>query len=247
MKNVHLRQNETFSGNGESVLADTGDAQVITIQSSLADLPEKLQTLPFTPTFVSGYASPHIDLEKVASAIKRSIPSSKLLICSTSGELCNDGQKLYCDTPQVWDNVVLQLMGADIVQAAEVVSIPLACEDLKQGRVDLDMTQRVERIRKNINDAKMSLPVDFRDTLAYILFDGLSASESFFMDALYSADRFPCLFVGGSAGGKLDFQNTWIHDGDRLLQGHASIAFLKLAPHVRFGVFKSQNFDETGT
>jgi hypothetical protein len=80
----------------------------------------------------------------------------------------------------------------------------------------------------------------------HILFDGLSASESFFMEALYDSGRFPCLFVGGSAGGKFDFRNTWLHDGTRRLENHALIAFLKVARGTRFGVLKSQNFVPDG-
>ena len=78
--------------------------------------------------------------------------------------------------------------------------------------------------------------------LAYILFDGLSASESFFMEALYESGRFPCLFVGGAAGGKPDFQHTRLHDGRHTFENHALIAFLKTPPGIRFGIMKSQNF-----
>nr|GEZ98234.1 hypothetical protein [Tanacetum cinerariifolium] len=74
----------------------------------------------------------------------------------------------------------------------------------------------------------------------------LSASESFFMEALYESGRFPCLFVGGSAGGKSDFKKTLIHDGKRSYQNHAQIVFIKTAPDIRFGVFKSQNFKPAG-
>ncbi|WP_283235248.1 FIST N-terminal domain-containing protein, partial [Pseudomonas viridiflava] len=91
----------------------------------------------------------------------------------------------------------------------------------------------------------VSTPIDHRDTLAYVTFDGLSASESFFMEALYESGRFPCLFVGGSAGGKGDFQKTLIHDGKRSYENHAQVVFLKSAKNVRFGAFKSQNFEPT--
>jgi hypothetical protein len=55
------------------------------------------------------------------------------------------------------------------------------------------------------------------------------------------------LLIGGSAGGKLDFQNTYIYDGTRTLRHHAVVTFIKLAPEYRFGVFKSQNFRKTST
>lgn len=55
------------------------------------------------------------------------------------------------------------------------------------------------------------------------------------------------MLIGGSAGGKLDFQNTYIYDGTRTLSHHAVVTFIKLAPEYRFGVFKSQNFRKTST
>lgn len=221
-------------------------SSVHTICVKFSDLSNALKDIPFSPKFITGYVSPHIDVSKVADVLKTNVAGTKFLLCSTSGELQSKDGNLYCDASEGWDNIVLQLVGEDIIQEVEIVSIPLECDDLKRGSVDMRLSDRVDRIRKNIEKASVSFDIDYQDTLAYILFDGLSASESFFLDALYSADQFPCLFVGGSAGGKLDFQNTWIHDGSKLLQGHASIAFIKLAPNIRYGVFKSQNFEEQG-
>lgn len=83
--------------------------------------------------------------------------------------------------------------------------------------------------------------------MALTFIDGLSASESFLMEAVYREDRFPCLFVGGSAGGKLDFKNTWIFDGSRVIENAAIIAFLRVREGKRFGVFKTHNFQKTQT
>ena len=109
------------------------------------------------------------------------------------------------------------------------------------------LKDRVDRIGKAIAGLKVNMEIDYRNTMAYVLFDGLSASESFFMEALYDSGRFPCLFVGGSAGGTFDFRNTWLHDGRKKLENHALIAFIKTAPGVRFGVLKSQNFEPAGS
>lgn len=59
------------------------------------------------------------------------------------------------------------------------------------------------------------------------------------MEAIYESDLFPCLFFGGSAGGKLDFQATYMFNGTRIVQGAAIIAFLKMQPDRRFAVFKT--------
>lgn len=217
-----------------------------TIATSSMGLAEQLRDLPFKPMFINGYVSPHVDISRVADTIRATFPQTKFMLCTTAGELCGQSSSLYCDTPSSWDRVVLQVMGPNILKGVEIVSIPLACEDLKRGLIEKNLTERVQEIKDNILNTKVSMAIDFRDTLAYILMDGLSSSESFFMDAIYASDHFPCLFVGGSAGGKLDFKDTWIHDGTSLLQGHASIAFLKLADGIKFGVFKSQNFEDFG-
>ena len=244
------KKKKEFSNNPTQNVGQSGptipEDDMKVVKATLESLDAKISDVPFKPAFISGFVSPHIDISQVVGKIKKVYPHTKILICSTSGELCGEGSDLYCDAPETWDNIVLQFVNSAIVKDVDVVSIPLECDDLKSGQVKLDMTERVARIRQNIQSVKTSVDIDYKDTLAYIVFDGLSASESFFMDALYSADKFPCLFVGGSAGGKLDFQNTWVHDGEALRQGYASIAFLKLQPEIRFGVFKSQNFENTG-
>ncbi len=160
--------------------------------------------------------------------------------------MCNGANTLYCQTGETWDRVVLQLFDASVIVSAEVVMVPLECEDIRGGGKRLAMRERISRLVNNIKQAQVSTPIDHRDTLAYVVFDGLSASESFFMEALYESGRFPCLFVGGSAGGKADFKKTLISDGQRSYQNHAQIVFLKTAADVRFGVFKSQNFQPAG-
>ena len=200
-----------------------------------------------SPTFVGGFVSPHVDIDAVARAVRARFPNVPLALCSTAGELCSDAGSVYCGTGERWENVVLQFFDASLIAQAQVVRVPLGCEDLRRGACETSLKERVGRLSRTIEQLKVDLDIDHRDTLAYVLFDGLSASESFFMEALYDSGRFPCLFVGGSAGGKFDFRNTWLHDGAGRLENHALIAFLKVPPQVRFGVFKSHNFEPTGT
>jgi hypothetical protein len=219
----------------------------ISLESTSAGLAAELKKVDFTPTFISAYVSPHVDIDKVAGTLSSRFPGVPMMMCSTAGELHPSAGELYCATGDRWDRVVVLCFDASVIASAEVVAVPLGCEDLRRGSVQIPLEKRVERIANAISGLRVSMPIDFRDTLAYVLFDGLSASESFFMQALYDSGRFPCLFVGGSAGGKLDFRNTWLHDGRKKLENHALIAFLKTASGVRFGVLKSQNFDPTGT
>lgn len=224
-----------------------GGAGVITLQTTSRGLTEALAQVRITPTFVSGYVSPHVDIDAVAQALRARFGAVPMALCSTAGELCGGNDSLYCATGASWDRVVLACFDASVIASAQIVSLPLGCDDLRGGRVAMSLSERIAGLTRAIEGLRMDLPIDHRDTLAYVLFDGLSASESFFMEALYNSGRFPCLFVGGSAGGTFDFRNTWLHDGSRKLENHALIAFIKTAPGVRFGVLKSQNFEPAGS
>ncbi|MFN3987139.1 MAG: methyl-accepting chemotaxis protein [Rhodocyclaceae bacterium] len=221
-------------------------AGVVTLQAASAELGRRLDSVRIKPTFVVGFVSPHVDIDRVAGEVRGRFPDAAVIMCTTAGELCAEAGQLYCPASGRWDRVVLQCFDASLVARAQVVAIPLGSEDLRRGTVSVPMKERVARLAKGIESARVELEIDHRDTFAYVLFDGLSASESFFMEALYESGRFPCLFVGGSAGGTLDFKETWLHDGQRRLENHALVTFLKMAPGVRFGVFKSQNFEPTG-
>ncbi|WP_419660344.1 two component system sensor histidine kinase [Desulfosarcina variabilis str. Montpellier] len=218
------------------------DPGVTVVESNVNQLPDDLATIGMAPTFIIAYVSPYLDVGHVAALIFSRFPDVPKMICSTAGELVARKGSLYCEAGRYWDRVVVQCFDASIIAQAEVVSLPLDCEDLRQGKIEISLHERVKRLKHQIRNLNVAMQIDYRDTLAYILFDGLSASESFFMEALYDSGRFPCLFVGGSAGGKLDFQNTWLHDGRNRFENHALIAFLKTAPGIRFGIMKSQNF-----
>ena len=220
---------------------------VSVVQSRVSDLSASLAGLTVKPCFVVGFVSPHVDIDGVAAIIKRAFPSVPMMLSSTAGELCSSPGGLYCSTGQSWDRVVLQCFDSSLLAGVRLAAVPLGSEDLRQGGVAAPIDERVSRIARNIEGVAIDMEIDHRDTLAYVMIDGLSSSESFFMEALYESGHFPCLFVGGSAGGKFDFKNTWLHDERRRLENHALIAFLKMAPAVRFGVFKSQNFEATPT
>jgi len=218
---------------------------VITLRSSIRTLDGQLKAIKIKPMLILGFVSPHIDIDTVARTLRSRFPDTPISLSSTAGELCNAGGKLYCDADGTWDNVVLQLFTPVLINQVEVVKVPLESADLRSGGQVLPLSRRIQRLTDRISSLNLNMEIDYRDTLALILFDGLSSSESFFMEALYQSDRFPCLFVGGSAGGKLDFNNTYLHDGTERLENHALIVFLKMPPSIRFGVFKSQNFEPT--
>jgi hypothetical protein len=219
---------------------------VHTLEATSSGLAAALASVTLRATFVVAYVSPHVDLDGVARTLGARFSGVPLMLCSTAGELCSTGGGLYCRSGESWDRVVVQCFDASLIERAQVVSVALGSDDLRHGNAQQPLNDRIAAIARSIEKLTVDIDIDYRDTLAYVAIDGLSRSESFFMEALYDSGRFPCLFVGGSAGGKLDFRATWTHDGQRKLENHALIAFLKVAKGVRFGVFKSQNFEPTG-
>jgi len=167
-----------------------------------------------------------------------------VIAVTTAGELCaaDPGAKLYKPTGETWSSVVAQIFSADLFAAVSIHAVPLRSADIRAGERQLGRDARVEQIARALAKVEPGFRIDARDAFALTFIDGLSASENDFMEAVYRAARFPCRFVGGSAGGRFDFKSTYIFDGRQVLENHAVTAFLKLRPGKRYGAFKSQNF-----
>ena len=119
------------------------------------------------------------------------------------------------------------------------------CEDLALDTPQLSTDQRIHKIKDELNRLTVPFEINYENTLALTFFDGLCGSESFFVQALYASGQFPCYFVGGSAGGKLDFASAQIYDGRTIAKNKAVMVFVKLADQIKYGLFKSHNFKST--
>ncbi len=220
---------------------------VYNLHTNKNSIKHELKNIPFKARLITGFVSPHVSIDEVANQIKQVQPGCEVVLNTSAGVLSNvKSPTLYQSSDAQWQDIVLQCYSDYLIKQVEVVSIALGSDDLQRGEIRQSLNSRVQAIRAEIERARVSMDIEHHDTIAYVTFDGLSRSETFFMQALYQSERFPCLFVGGSAGGKLDFQQTLLHNGQRQLQNHAIITFIKIQPHMRFGVFKSQNFSEAG-
>jgi hypothetical protein len=197
-----------------------------------------------TTPLIMGFVSPHLDFNSIVLNIKRHIPTStKLILSTTAGELCsfsqNSGGKVYLDAESSWSDIVLESFSGSIISKLESITIPLAPKEITNP------DKIVNYIEDEISQVNLSFLIEHTNTIGITLIDGLSAQESFFMEAVYNSGKFPCLLVGGSSGGKLDFQTTYIYDGNQVVQNSAIVTFVKLQPKIRYGIFKSQNFQPT--
>ncbi len=209
---------------------------------------DKLAFQDSRSALIIAFISPWLPFEQIARNLKQTLPfADQFVAIMTAGELSSCGQSLYHSADGQWDNIVLQSFSHELFDAVELRSVNLHCDDIKRGQIQMNEQQRTQKIEQEIQ--RINLPFDVRsqDTLALTFFDGLTASENFFMQALYASNKLPCYFVGGSAGGKLDFQQAAVFDGQQIVDGKALILFCKLKPQVRYGIFKSHNFQKTGT
>jgi len=201
------------------------------------------------PAFILGYISPHINFNSVAQKVKSLFPSeTKVILITTAGELCsfNIDEKrgmLYNDASSTWENIVLQSFSSSMVESVEILSIPLFSEDMSPQ--SMDHSQRVDRITQEIKRQTINTKIHHENTFALTLVDGLSSSESFFTEAVYKSGKLPCLIIGGSAGGKLDFKETYIYDNSQAVRHKAVVCLVKLKQGYRYGVLKSQSVEET--
>lgn len=194
---------------------------------------------------VVGFASPDNDFSQLASTIKGLLPANTdFMMISTAGELCNSAgsTSLYKPADENRHKVLLQTYSKRMIKACQIISVPLANDDLKKGAVEKSVDERVAQIKYELEKVPLKFSINNHNTVALAYVDGLSSSETFFMQAIYASRKFPCMVVGGSAAGKLDFLNTYIYDGKVVRQNYAVICLLKLHANYRHGVFKTQGF-----
>jgi hypothetical protein len=204
-------------------------------------VPASIESLGLAPEggLLLAFVPPEADFLRVSSAWQGLAgPGRTVLAISSTGALCSQpGASPYCDM-KGRQGSWLWLPQA-LVARHEVHAVDLHVKDGGSAR------QRVAAIRRELERVNPALPLSAERTFALVFCDGLSASEGFLMQAWYECGRFPCLAIGGSAGGKLDFSGTYIGAGGSVLTGKAVLIFCQVAEGKSFAPFKSQAFEPT--
>ena len=200
---------------------------------------------------VLGFISPDLSLDTVASKIKPALPANaKLILLTTAGELCHTAKRpLYQEASDTDGRsmVLLETFSRRMIEDVYTMSIPLPNDDLREGRVEMSVAERTEVIASEIRKHKPPFRISVNHTFALIYVDGLSNCETFVLQGLYESGLFPCPFIGGSAGGKLDFQHTYIYDGEQTVENQAVVTVVRLTHDYRYGILKTQAVERTGT
>ncbi|MFS2225917.1 methyl-accepting chemotaxis protein [Pantoea sp. B65] len=208
----------------------TYDCQNMPASLSAAGLSNKASGILMT------FVPPNADYQNVSQAWQR-FSSSRLtvLTLSSSGALSSSGRDTtYCDGAGQQGSWLM--LPDSLIAQHEVHVVDLHVKDTHTA------ADRIKAIQRELETLQLRMPLSSDHTFAMIYCDGLSASEGFLMQAWYNSGRFPCLAIGGAAGGKLEFDGTWISVGGKVLQGKAVIVFCKMAAGKSFAPFKSQNF-----
>ncbi len=186
--------------------------------------------------------SPDLDFAATAARLARQAAPTLVVAVPTAGELAasGPGEPLYRTRVQDQPNVVLQVFPPDLIAEAAVRAVPL-------GDPHRPRAVRIAGVREEVEALSLPFAIDVRDTVAVTLCDGSTGGEDVLMEAVYASGRLPCVFIGGSAGRAAATGPTPVFDGGAVRTGAAVLAFLKLCPGRRYGVFKSQNFARTDT
>ena len=198
---------------------------------------------------VLGFVSPDLELDDVARKVKPQLPpNAKLILMTTSGELCHGSSRpLYQTDDEGRAKVLLETFSRRMIEDVYTMSIPLPNDDLRQGEVQMSVAERTEMIESEIKKHKPPFRISVNHTFALVYIDGLSNCETFVLQGLFESGMFPCPFIGGSAGGKMDFAHTYIYDGEQTLENQAVITLVRLAKDYRYGIMKTQAVERTGT
>ncbi|QWT46508.1 FIST C-terminal domain-containing protein [Azospira inquinata] len=186
------------------------------------------------------FVPPHVNFSPVADRLAALGQGRQVAVLSSSGALCTGSGSVYCGA-NPGDRIGSFLWLSDAL-LADTQTFHINLHTAEGGRA----SERTARTRQELERINLKFPIESHNTFALVFCDGLSASEGFLMRAWYECGRFPCLAIGGSAGGKLDFSGTYIQDGTRPLSGQALVIFCKTRPGIRFTPFRTHNFEPTG-
>jgi predicted nucleic acid-binding Zn-ribbon protein len=185
------------------------------------------------------FVPPQADVTRVNTAWQAlATPGLTVVVLSSTGALCSsNAQSTYCDDKGQQGSWLL--LPASLIGHHELHVVDLHLKDTASAK------SRVAAIRSELDRIQLKRPLSAERSFALLYCDGVSASEGFLMQAWYASGRFPCLAIGGSAGGSLEMKATHIGTQHGVLQQRAVVIFCEMAAGKSFAPFKTQNFQPT--
>ncbi|MDR3707257.1 MAG: FIST N-terminal domain-containing protein [Capsulimonadaceae bacterium] len=173
------------------------------------------------PALVLYFASSHYAPEVISKAVQSRFPASRTVGCSTAGEIVSGMMLKNSIAAMAFDKASIGDFEIAVVQS-------------------LKSAEGVAKAFRRFEDhfGKPMLDLDPASYIGLVLVDGLSSAEDRLMEAVGNQTK--VLFVGGSAGDDLKFQETYVY-ADGVCYPHAAVLTLA-KPGVRFDVLKTQSF-----
>jgi hypothetical protein len=179
-------------------------------------------------TLVILFASPSYDRDALAEAIRRRLPGTPVIGCTTAGEITSEGYRENTLTG-------VSLCGADYRASIRLI------EDLDRFRMEAGNFV-VQDLFADLGLAPLSARAIPHQVFAMLLIDGMSRQEEVVVSSI---SRFldPVPLFGGSAGDGLDFGTTWVF-ADGAFHTNAAVLAL-IETDCPFSVFKLDHFRPT--
>jgi len=171
-------------------------------------------------------ANPESVVRKIASKFPN---IAHRLVLMSSGLL--GGDELYNQRGTA-NQVMLHFFPASIIESIASFEIPIS--------------QDVNAIQRSISSiVKVPFQVDTRDTFGLVYFPGLTAAESYFSDAILKTSAPLTHLIGGSVGGKLDFQRADLFLNEKKHSNECVLLYCKLTRDYYYDIFRTHNFKVT--
>ncbi len=181
----------------------------------------KSQFNNFDSKLIIYFASSVFDQDKLALELESKFPKTKIMGCSTAGEIVT-GKMLK-------ESVVAMAMNDSVISDVKIEVMQNITEQIDVPSV---LKSFSNYYGENIAD------MDFKKYVGIILIDGMSGCEEKIMEKV--GDLTNVTFIGGSAGDDLKFKKTFVYADGKAYANAAVLALIK--PKARFGVLKTQSF-----
>ncbi len=192
--------------------------------TAVAEIATTLGSDPFQHIIVM--YSPAHDAKLVGEQFQKAFPGAEISGCSTSGEITPSGM----------------MQGGIVALAFPKNGFRVLAEVIAD--VDRSGVEHASELARKLK-SRFATPQPMRDRVfALLLVDGLSNAEEMLIAAVHWAMD-DVQLIGGSAGDDLAFRETSLIHKGRIIQ-HAALLII-VESNFPFQVFKSQNFEPTGT
>lgn len=185
----------------------------------------KVQLMTIKPKLILYFASSKYDVQEIAKKMLELFPETKVLGCTTAGELISG--------KMTKGSIVAMAFGSDFLYDVHIQVIP-----------NISTENNVARAFKSFAAYYNTpcLELDPEKYIGIVLFDGLSRAEEKIMDSI--GNLTDVTFIGGSAGDDLQFEHTYVFTAGKVYEDAAIVALLK--PITPFAFIKTQSFFNTG-